>query len=218
MIIDHNNTEYKLRRQATSKYNGAYYYSKEIVKNIIPNVETDRNWITVNIYKGMSNSIVFIHNNRHPGNYEYLKAFKDIVLVCGVGETVNKVKHIGKAIYLPLSIDVAEVEKYKTKKTKDTAFAGRRTKSNWGTLPNGIDYLAGMPRSELLSKMAEYKNIYAVGRTAIEAKALGCKVLPYDERYPNTNRWRVIDNKEAAKILQEKLNKIDGKRLCKTIL
>ena len=57
--------------------------------------------------------------------------------------------------------------------------------------------------------MAEYEQIYAVGRTAIEAKILGCEVLPYDVRYPDPRMWKVIDNKDAAKLLQKKLDVID---------
>ena len=95
------------------------------------------------------------------------------------------------------------------KKTKKVAFAGRKNKTIFGNLPEGIDYLCDMKRKDLLLRMAKYEQIYAVGRTAIEAKVLGCKVLPYDVRYPDPQMWRVMDNKEAAKLLQEKLDIID---------
>ena len=51
MIIDHTHPDYvaKWKTLGEDKYNGAYYYSKEIVKNIIPNVKTDRNWITIRL-------------------------------------------------------------------------------------------------------------------------------------------------------------------------
>ena len=62
------------------------------------------------------------------------------------------------------------------------------------------------------------ETVYAVGRTASEAKALGCKLKPYDPRFPKVSFWKVIDNKDAAKILQEKLNEIDGKGMGETIL
>ena len=69
MIIDHNYPTYRKKRNSLdygNQHNGAYYYSKEIVKNIIPNVKTDRNWVTVratNLPKEiMDHSIVFIHN------------------------------------------------------------------------------------------------------------------------------------------------------------
>lgn len=212
MIIDHTHELYKSKRDILGggKYNGAYYYSREIVERIIPNVKTDRDWVTVNIGKASDRCIFFIHNNLHPENYEYLSQYKDVVLVCGVRETMNKVAHLGKPIYLPLSINVEEVEQYKTEKTKGTAFAGRRAKMNQGDVPSDVDILSGLERTELLTEMAKYERVYAVGRTAIEAKALGCKVLPYDKRFPSTTRWRVRDNLEAAKILQEKLDKIDG--------
>ena len=58
--------------------------------------------------------------------------------------------------------------------------------------------------------MARYKRVYAVGRCAIEAKILGCEVLPYDERFPNPDVWTVLDSKMAAKILQSQLDIIDG--------
>lgn len=49
MIIDHDHPAYKKKWDALGmgRYNGAFYYSKEIVKNIIPNVDTDRNWVTI---------------------------------------------------------------------------------------------------------------------------------------------------------------------------
>ena len=78
MIIDHDNYFYSKRRRnsGSNKYNGAYYYSKDIVKYFIPNIETDRNWITINVpeYENididLSHSIIFIHNNLQPNAYQ----------------------------------------------------------------------------------------------------------------------------------------------------
>ena len=67
-----------------------------------------------------------------------------------------------------------------------------------------------MDRKNLLAKMASYRKVYAVGRTAIEARALGCEILPYDPRYPDPSIWQVIDNKEAARILAGHLKNIDS--------
>ena len=198
-----------------NKHNGAFYYSKEIVKNIIPLVKTDRNWITVNIPgTGCDHAIVFIHNNLHPENYDWLHdyGYKDLILVCGIPETVEKVSHLGHAVYLPLSIDVENVKKFKTEKTKDAAFVGRPAKRKGLELPEGIDIIEGLPRQQMLAQMAEYKTIYAVGRTAIEAKALGCRLKAYDPRFPKVSRWKVLDNKDAAKILQGLLDEIDGQK------
>lgn len=215
MIISHMHPKYRRKREnmAGGKYNGAFYYSKEIVKNIIPNVETDRNWITINIKGcGADHAIVFIHNNLHPENYEWMKKYKDLVLICGVPDTCRKVQHLGKPIYLPISIDMEYIKQFqipKKDKTKDAAFAGRKSKKRGLELPKGIDYLEGLPRERLLPKMAEYRTIYAVGRTAIEARALGCIVKPYDPRYPDPELWQVLDNREAAHMLQIHLNMLD---------
>lgn len=213
MIISHDHAAYRKKWQTSgaNQYNGAFYYSKEIVKNIIPNVETDRNWVTVNVRGvGCNNAIVFVHNNLHPSNYEWLRKYDDLVLVCGVRETVEKVKHLGRAIYIPLSIDTEYVKQFRAeKKTKDAAFVGRRSKMRLGELPKDIDCIHGLRRQKLLPRMAEYKKVYAVGRTAIEAKCLGCKVLAYDKRFPNPSIWKVLDNRDAARMLQRELDKID---------
>ena len=76
-------------------------------------------------------------------------------------------------------------------------------------MPPGIDYVSGLERNLLLQKLAYYKEAYAVGRTAIEAKILGLNILSFDPRYPNPNLWQPFDNKDAAKMLQKELDKID---------
>lgn len=199
------------------KYNGAYYYSKEIVKNIIPRVKTDRNWITIRLPEMKvhpDHSIIFIHNNRNPNYYRYLKDYKDCLLICSLKSTAENLSFYGRTIYLPLSIDVNSVEKYRVKeKTKDIAYAGRALKLNYmnNRVPKGTTILSGMPQSKLLREMAKYQTIYASGRTAMQAKVLNCKVLPHETNFPDSNFWKVLDNKDAAKILQEKISIIDGK-------
>lgn len=215
MIINHNDRRYRDRweLEGENKYNGAYYYSQEICENIIPLVDTTRNWITVNAKgAGCNHAIVFIHNNLHPENYDWLGryGYKDLVLVCGMPETCEKVAHLGTPIYLPLSIDVEYVKSFKTDKTRKIAYAGRRAKRRNANLPKGIDYVEGVKREDFLRKIAKYETVYAVGRSAIEAKALGCKLKAYDPRYPKVSVWKVLDNKAAAKILQAKLDEIDG--------
>lgn len=216
MIISHNHPRYLRRREnaGANKYNGAYYYSREIVKNIIPRVETDRNWVTINIPgEGCNHAIFFVHNNLQPEKYDWIKqyGFQDIVMVCGTPETAENMKERGwNAIYLPLSIDTEYIKQFKVQeKTKSAAFAGRKSKTIFGNLPEGIDYLYGMKRADLLKRIAEYEKIFAVGRTAIEAVALNCEIMPYDVRFPDPSIWKVIDNKDAAKLLQKKLDMID---------
>ena len=211
MIFDHESRGYrrKWHLAGNGRFNGAYFYSKEIVENIIPNIKTDRNWVTVNaLGECADHSIVFIHNNMNIGSYEWLKSYKDLVLVCGIKETCDKVKHLGTPIYLPLSVDVKEVEAHKgKKKTKKRAFVGRLDKMTFRV--SDCDILTDMPRSMLLDEVSKYKEVYAVGRCAIEAKILGCEVLFYDDRYPE-DIWDVLDNSEVVPMLQEALDEIDG--------
>lgn len=219
MIIDHTHPLYANKHRSLkngNQYNGAYYYSKEIVKNIIPNVKTDRNWITIRLPEmpvHPDHSIIFIHNNRNPNYYSYLKEYKDCILVCGLPQTAENLRFYGKTIYLPLSVDVESVKKYRVKnKTKEIAYAGRRIKLDYmnNRVPKGTEILSDMPQSTLLREMAKYKKVYASGRTAIQAKILGCEVLPHETNFPDSKFWKVVDNKEAAKMLQEKINIIDG--------
>lgn len=212
MFITHKHIDYVKRREklGDGKYNGAYYYSQEIVDNIVPRIKTDRNWMTINVSGyACDHAIIFIHNNVHPELYNWLALYKDLVLVCGIPETCDKVKHLGIPIYLPLSVDVEYLEQFKTEKTKEAAFVGRQPKRIGYEFPSGTDFVEKMPREQLLTEMAKYRKVYAVGRTAIEAKVLGCEVLPYDERFPDPDFWKILDNKDAADILQKKLDEID---------
>lgn len=215
-VIDHNHRGYKFISGHLNKgeqYNGAYYYSVEIGKYFIPNIKTDYNWITINTpYYGMDHSIVFIHNNRDTEKlYNWLSEYKDLILVCGVPSTMEKVAHLGTPIYLPLSVDVKEVQSHnKYKKTRDYAFAGRLPKRIGHTLPKDCPLIGGIPRNKMLDTMSRYKKIYAVGRTAIEAKVLGCEIGVYDDYFPDPSFWKVVDSMEAVKMLQEKLDELKG--------
>lgn len=216
MIVSVDNPKYRLvlGMLGGSRYNGAYYYAKEIEANIIPNVQTDRNWVLVNVEgEGFDHSIVFVHNNLHPEIYRWLKRYKDLVLVCGVRETCAKMHGFGTPVYLPLSVDVPYVESFRCEKDKETAYVGRSSKrygeGSSTKFDHSVALLEDMPREQLLSEMARYKRVFAVGRCAIEAKVLGCEVLPYDPRYPDPSVWRVLDNREAAKMLQAGIDGID---------
>ena len=219
MIIDHTNPIYAKKRNSMkngNQYNGAYYYSKEIVKNIIPNVKTDRNWITIRLPEMTDHpdhSIIFIHNNRNPNYYEYLRDYKDCILVCSLPSTAENLSYFGKTIYLPLSVDVDYVKKFRVKeKTEDIAYAGRALKLQYfnNRVPKNTPVLSNMTQPQLLKEMAKYKRIYASGRTAIQAKILGCEVLPHETNFPDSRFWKVLDNKDAAKMLQKMIDEIDG--------
>lgn len=215
MIIDHTHPKYVKKRLTipNGKYNGAYYYSKDIVKYIIPNVKTDRNWVTIRLPEVPvpEHSIVFIHNNRNPNYYSYLKDVKDLVLVCSTNHTYENMKFFSdKVILLPLSVNVKSVERYKVKeKTKDMAFAGRRCKIT-NKVPSKADILTDKPQTQLIKEMATYKKIFAVGRTAIQAKILGCEIGAYDNLYPDPKFWQVVDCEKGSQLLQKELDKIDG--------
>lgn len=212
-VFDHNSHEYKaMCRSSGGQNNGAYWYSKEIVDNIIPKVDTDRSWVTINVPgRCYDYSVVFIHNNVHPEKYDWLKRYKDLVVVCGIKDTAATMRErlpMHQVIYLPLSVDVKYVEQFKRKKTKDACFAGRLDKKT-DQIPKGCDCIGNISRDELLPRIAEYRTVYAVGRCAIEAKILGAKIGIYDERFPD-DIWKVVDNSEAAWMLQRMLDKIDG--------
>lgn len=205
-IFSHESPEYV----TTQKPNGAFLYSQEIVKYFIPNIKTTRNWVTIRkVPFCYDHSIVFIHNNLHPEFYDYLKNYKDLVLVCGVESTCKKVEHLGKTIYLPLSVKVSEIEKYKTKKTKDICYAGRKNKFAECNVTYSTPKVEDLEREEFLRELAKYRRVYAVGRTAIEAKILGCKILPYDPRFPDPDVWKIVNVDEAINLLQKKLDEID---------
>lgn len=209
MNITHEHPIYTERRAVMSsgRYNGAYYYSKEIVEIIIPRVKTDRPWVTINIGEAADHAIVFIHNNLHPEHYSWLKQYDDLVLVVGVPETASKVAHLGKTIILPLSVDVAFVEAFKSPKLKDVCYVGRGNK--FANTVLRADPICDLPRKDMLKRLAKYERAYAVGRCAIEAKILGCEVLPYDPRFPDPSIWEIFDSKDAAKTLQKKLDEMD---------
>lgn len=212
-IFSHESHEYAARARAKGgQNNGAYWYSKEIVENIIPKIDTDRNWVTINVPgRCFDHSVVFIHNNKTPEKYDWLRRYKDLILVCGVESTVDTMQKrlpMHQVIYLPLSVDVDYVKKFKRPKTKEACFAGRLDKKT-DALPKGCDCIGNISRDELLPRIAEYRTVYAVGRCAIEAKVLGAKIGIYDPRFPE-DIWGVVDNSEAAWVLQRKLDKIDG--------
>lgn len=191
--------------------NGALMYSINIVKYFIPNIKTKRPWITIKTNQCYDHAIVFIHSNVDvETRYEYLSKYKDLILICSQKSTMYKARKFGTAIYLPLSIDVEYTKQFRCPKDKDTCYAGRKGKIGSERLKNyNIDYLQNLSHIAMLTRLAHYKNVYAVGLTALEAKCLGCRVLQYDPRYPDTRVWKVRDCKEMIPILQEKLNRYE---------
>lgn len=225
MIIDHTHPEYIELRKATGKgkYNGCYYYSREIVKNIIPNVKTWRGWNTVgkDIEGMQDHMIVFLHDNSTPWHYEWLHKYKDLVLVCSSKYTALSVAYSGHVVMLPMSIDTKYVKQFKAKrKSRDICFVGNvwvkdnMTDPDSVFIPGNTDFLSGMGRVHLLREVAKYKKCIAIDRCAQEAMVLGCKVTRPEMRYGcDYVKGGVLDNRDAAKILQAELDKIDNKEV-----
>ena len=215
MIIDHTHPEYVKRRNAlgAAKFNGCYYYSKEIVDNIIPLIKTDRDWNTVGrdvdgMHDGM---IVFLHDNLSPWHYDWLKNYNDLILVCSSQYVADSVKFWGKPIVLPMSIDTEYVKKFRAKKTKDICFVGNSwVRANCSSrVPDNVDFFSSMPREKLLKEVAKYKRAMAIDRCAQECQVLGCELLELKVNY-GCDSTEVLDNRDAAKILQQKLNEVEG--------
>ena len=212
MIIDHTNRFY-----TNILPNGALIYSMNIVKNIIPKVQTKRNWVTIDCKQCLDNSIVFIHSNVDFECYEYLRKYKNLVLVASQNYTVQELRKrkLGDhVIYLPLSVDTKELRKYKNLKPHyrgGTCYAGRPDKPyvEGLRLNRDIDMLCGLTHPDMLTRLNNYQYCYAVGITAIEAKFMGCTLLPFDRRYPDVKVWKILNPSDAAKMLQKKLDKID---------
>ena len=210
MIFSHESPEY--RDNVRNKNHGAFYYSEEIVKYFIPTIKTNRNWVTVG-YDGkcFDHSIVFAHSNLYPHVYGYLEPFNDLILVCSWYQQIEAVKQWGKPVFLPMSVDVEYVKQFRREKDRDICFAGRMEKcTDELRYTPGLDFISECSREKLLTEMARYRRVYAIDRVAIEAKILGCEVLPYDKRFPDPDFWRVIDSREAAVMLQDILDKVDA--------
>lgn len=209
VIASHLTPEYAARvmAQGDDRWNGAWFYSEEILRGIVPRVRTDRPWVLVN-YVGMceDHAIVFAHNNWHTHIYGWLGAYDDLVIVACRQSTADALAHLGRTVVLPLSVDVAEVASHARPKDRDVCFAGRREKL---TAELGCPVLTGLPRGEFLDEMARYRRVYAIDRTAIEAHVLGCEVLPYDPEFPDPSVWAPLDTADAASMLQGILDGMD---------
>lgn len=195
--------------------NGAYYYCKEIYDNIIPFVKTSRPWVLLNVERFcFNNAIVFIHNNKNPEHYEWLKNYKNLILVCSQVKTLKYIINLlpmHHTILLPLSIDTEYVSQFKAKrKSRNIAYYGRKCKCPKEILEDEtIDKIYGKDREENLKLLSKYKTVYAIGRCALEAKCLGCKVISHKGEYENTE-FNLLDNKDAVPILQRYLDEIDN--------
>lgn len=219
IIADTTHPDYKVAREGlgNAKFNGLYYYAKTIEQYIIPRVQTERPWNTLGLAStgGCDGMIMFCHNNIQPKKYLWARRFDDVIFVTSCEEMVPKLEQYGRVIYLPLSIDTKSVRKHRVKrKTQKACYIG----NPWGFkrpdiekyVPPEVHRFGTMPQEKLLDIVAQYKVAYAIGLCAVEARALGCKIKVCDSRYTDPDRqFPLLDCKDAAKILQKELDKID---------
>lgn len=201
-------------------FNGAYYYSQEIVKNIIPNVKTNRPWDTLGMrfLRSADHAIVFIHHCKDWERvYRWLRKYNDQALVCSTKPTYEWAKTVYGAhpVFLPLSIDIEYVKQFAAPKTKGACYSGNRWSfkraDEQKNIPADVEFPPeNLPREELLKFIAPYRELYAIGRCALEGLALGCKIKPFYHVYMDPSYWKLLSNQDAAKILQKELDKIDG--------
>lgn len=224
-IIDTNHPEYLSywsgKPNNRGRFNGAFFYSQEIVKNMLPCIETDRNIDTLGMRAvgSLEHSIVFIHHCINwDAVYGWLDEYTDHIYVVSTRPTFEWFKsHNKKAILLPLSVDVDFVSQFRERKTKGACYAGNRwafkREDEDKNIPSYVEFPpANLPREDLLRFIAQYKELYAIGRCAIEGLILGCEIKPFYRAYPDPSYWRVLDNKDAANLLQRAINQIeDGK-------
>ena len=212
-IISHESPEYL--KLPINHDNGAFFYSKEMLENVVPYIKTERNWVLINAEQQcFDHSIVLIHNNAHPERYEWLTPFKDLILVCSSIKTLKTMIEMfphQHSIFIPLSIDTNYVKKFKAaRKTRDVAYFGRLEKIPKEIAEDAsIDKIFGTDREKILKEVSKYRKVYAIGRCALEAKCLGCEVESHAGEYENQT-WEVIDNKEIIPELQRILDEIDG--------
>ena len=220
IVIGTNNLQYRSYRKAfkSGGHNGAYYYAKEIEKYFVPAVETRRHWdvLGMRLTNHLDHALVFVHHNRNMDDvYKWMERYTDLVVVASQKHVYDWAISRGyKAILLPLSVDVEYVKKFAEPKTKEACYAGNRWRFKEEDIakyvPSNVDFpLKDLPRNELLRFIAPYRKCYAIGRCAIEARVLGCEILKCDSRYEPED-FQILDSREAAKILQQKLDEIDN--------
>ena len=221
MNITTDDLNYKAMREKlpySSSFNGLYYYAKTIEQHIMPRVETDRPWNTIGLRAcgGYDRMIVFIHSNSDTAQYVWLNRHKDIVIVSGARQTYEKMKQFGFSVYLPLSCDIDEIRAFGKgiKKDQEACFMGNPWPMYQDEIekyvPPEVHRFGTMPREKLLPIVAHYKTVYAIGCSAVEARALGCEIKKRSDKYDPSD-FPLFDCADAAKCLQRALELTNSK-------
>lgn len=163
-----------------------------------------------------NHAIVFIHHCINWADaYDWLDKYKDQIYIVSTKPSFEWFVEQGKkTILLPLSIDVDYVSQFKTVKTKKACYAGNRwsfkREDEKNNIPPDVDFPPrNIPRDELLKFISRYEELYAIGRCALEGMVLGCKIKPFYHVYPDPSYWKVLDNKDAATLLQRALDMVE---------
>lgn len=224
-IIDANHPEYlsywASKPNKRGRFNGAYFYSKEIVENMIPLLKTSRNIDTLGMRMigSYDHAVVFVHHCVNWDKaYDWIDDYDDQIYVVSTRPTFDWFRaHNKKTILLPLSVDMDFVKQFRERKTKGACYAGNRwafkREDEDKNIPSNVEFPpANLPREDLLRFIAQYRELYAIGRCAIEGLILGCEIKPFYRVYPDPSYWKILDNKDAARMLQRALDMIeDGK-------
>lgn len=198
----------------SAKYNGLYYYSQTFEKYIVPKVNTDRPWHLIGLKScgGENNMIVLVHDNLHPDKvYSYLRKYTNTVCICNTRDSAEAVSKYSYSIFLPTCVEIEEVRQFGkgVKKDQDACFAG----NPWPALrdeieqfvPPWVHRFGPMPREQFLPILAHYKNVYAIGVTAVEARALGCNILKRRAKFEPED-FPLFDCKDAVKCIEHALD------------
>ena len=216
VYIHYNDINYvrKWENLPSGKFNGAYYYSRDIEEHLAPYLTTKRpiNVIGTVCCGGVDHMVVFIHNYLNSKAYGWLSRYNDVIVVSSDYNVEDEILKNHKVIHLPLSVNVEEIAKHKVKKkTEDACYMGNQwvfKKQELAELvPPDVHRFGEMDREKLWDIVAKYKYAYAIGLCAIEARVLGCRLKMSRYRYPDPEgKFKVFDLREAAVCLQEAID------------
>lgn len=224
IFSDTNDPNYRMKYEQldnNSKHNGAYYYSKTFEKDIVPYVNTDRPWNIIGFKEcgGVDNMITIIHNNLDPGkSYLFLRKYADTVSISNVKKSAEAVLQYSHSIFLPPCVNVKEVRKFGRgiKKDQVACFAGNPWKAYRDDIekyvPAWVHRFGVMPREELLPIVAHYKQVYAIGVTAVESRALGCEIMKRSSEY-DPEEFPLLDVHDAVKCIEHALYIVKNQRV-----
>jgi len=221
VIISTKSPEYIKARNAlkSGKFNGAYYYAREIEEIMLPLLKTDRNVFTIHVPNiGIDNALIWAHSNiQLESVYNHWHKYKDLVFIVSQKQTYDKLICLfpnDKIIYLPLSIDFSYLDKFKYMgQRKGSVYFGNvwaERHSIFEKIPKSVNRLHDVPRKRGLEIIARAETVYACGRCYLESLYLNPKGTIHVKPDYATDDLVLIDTHEAVKLLQKELDKIEN--------